>query len=76
VAVFAFLYLFRFVGRGDYTPPPVVPPGTVRRHVVMPPYTRTIGGCFVGATLAVARTAAADVDLGDRKGRPYISLRT
>jgi len=41
-----------------------------------PPYSRTTGGCFVGATLAVARTAAADVDLGDRKGRPYISLRT
>ena len=50
--------------------------GTESRERRMPPYSRTIGGCFVGATLAVARTAAADVDLGDRKGRPYISLRT
>ena len=49
--------------------------GTESGERRMPPYTRTIGGCFVGATLAVARTAAADVDLGDRKGRPYISLR-
>ena len=50
--------------------------GTESGERRMPPYTRTIGGCFVGATLAVARTAAADVDLGDRTGRPYISLRT
>ena len=49
--------------------------GTESGERRMPPYTWTIGGCFVGATLAVARTAAADVDLGDRKGRPYISLR-
>ena len=42
----------------------------------MPPYSRTIGGCFVGATLAVAQIDVGGSCAGDRKGRPYISLRT